>query len=50
MAAVLSTMKGFTDNYLRVEIPADLSLANRCVDVRIVGLADEEEVVRGELA
>lgn len=43
-------MKGFTDNYLRVEIPADLSLANRCVDVRIVGLADEEEVVRGELA
>ncbi len=42
-------MKGFTDNYLRVEVPADETLANKVVDVRIAGFADEEELMKGEI-
>lgn len=42
-------MKGFTDNYLRVEVPADKSLVNKVVGVRLMGFADEEELMKGEL-
>lgn len=40
-------MSGFTDNYLRVEIEADNSLANKVVPVRLVEWAGE--VMKGEL-
>ncbi len=32
---------GFTENYARVALPMDLSLANEIVDVRITGIEDE---------
>ncbi|MDE5822545.1 MAG: tRNA (N(6)-L-threonylcarbamoyladenosine(37)-C(2))-methylthiotransferase MtaB [Paramuribaculum sp.] len=40
-------MWGFTDNYLKVKLPADSRLANKIVDVRIGGYSDEE--VEGEI-
>ena len=41
------TMGGFTDNYLRVSLPADASLDNRIVTVRLLENLGEE--VRGEV-
>ncbi|MDE7024778.1 MAG: tRNA (N(6)-L-threonylcarbamoyladenosine(37)-C(2))-methylthiotransferase MtaB [Paramuribaculum sp.] len=41
-------MSGFTDNYLRVEIKADSSLANKVVPVRLTEWAGE--VMKGELS
>lgn len=43
-------MKGFTDNYLRVELPADERLFNRIVRVRLVEPLGEDDLVKGELA
>lgn len=40
-------IKGFTDNYLRVEVPGDAALANKVVDVRLTGFAGEEELMKG---
>lgn len=42
-------MLGFTDNYLRVEIDAQPSLANTVVDVRLTALSADGETVRGEV-
>ena len=42
-------MKGFTDNYLRVEVPADESLVNRVAMVRLVEPTGEDDLIRGEL-
>ena len=42
-----NTMGGFTDNYLRVSLPADASLDNRIVPVRLLENLGEE--VRGEV-
>ena len=42
-------MRGFTDNYLRVELPADEKLFNRVAAVRLVAPAEEEGIVKGEL-
>lgn len=44
------TMKGFTDNYLRVEVPADESLVNRVAMVRLVEPTGEDDLIKGELA
>ena len=35
-------MSGFTDNYLKVNMPLDTSLANKIVNVRITGGNGEE--------
>lgn len=43
------TMKGFTDNYLRIEVPADESLVNRVAMVRLVEPTGEDDLIRGEL-
>lgn len=43
-------MKGFTDNYLRVELPADSSLFNRVVPVKLVAPTGEDDLIKGELA
>ena len=43
-------MKGFTDNYLRVELPADERLFNRIARVRLVEPLGEDDLVKGELA
>lgn len=40
-------MHGFTDNYIKVAIPADRSLANRVVNVRLTENLGEE--VKGEV-
>lgn len=42
-----STMSGFTDNYLRVSLPADAALDNKMVSVRLVENLGEE--IRGEV-
>lgn len=42
-------MKGFTDNYLRVEVPADESLVNRVAMVRLVEPTGEDDLIRGEV-
>lgn len=44
------TMKGFTDNYLRIEVPADESLVNRVAMVRLVEPTGEDDLIKGELA
>lgn len=43
------SMAGFTDNYLRVEIAPDSSLANRIVPVKMTGVASDGEHLRGEV-
>ena len=40
-------MHGFTDNYLRVEVPSDPSLANKIVPVELGGISDDVETVNG---
>lgn len=40
-------MHGFTDNYIKVEIPADAALANRVVPVRLLESTGEE--MKGEV-
>lgn len=42
-------MSGFTDNYLRVHLPADAGLENMVVPVRLVELGDDD-IIKGELA
>ncbi len=42
-------MKGFTDNYLRVELEADESLVNHVVPVRLTGIKEKGELLEGEL-
>ncbi len=42
-------MKGFTDNYLRVELAADESLVNHVVPVRLTGIKEKGELLEGEL-
>lgn len=44
------TMKGFTDNYLRIEVPADESLVNRVAMVRLVEPTGEDDLIKGEWA
>ena len=41
-------IKGFTDNYLRVEVPADDALVNKVVDVRLCEVVDDG-LIRGEV-
>lgn len=41
-------IKGFTDNYLRVEVPASDSIVNKVVPVRLVEIAGED-LIKGEL-
>lgn len=44
-------MTGFTDNYLKVTVEgAPMKLDNTIVDVRITGMADGSEEMKGELA
>lgn len=43
-------MHGFTDNYLRVNLAPDPALANRIVNVRLLGLCDRDLSVDAELA
>lgn len=42
-----NVMHGFTDNYLRVEVPSDSSLANKIVPVELGGISDDVETVNG---
>lgn len=42
-------MRGFTDNYLRVEVPADEALVNTVVPVRLVKPKGEDDIIIGEL-
>lgn len=42
-----NVMHGFTDNYLRVEVPSDPSLANKIVPVELGGISDDVETVNG---
>ena len=44
-----SVMRGFTDNYLRVEVPADEALVNTVVPVRLVKPKGEDDIIIGEL-
>jgi threonylcarbamoyladenosine tRNA methylthiotransferase MtaB len=41
-------MVGYTDNYIRVEVPLRLDMLNRIVPVKLVEILDDE-FVRGEL-
>ena len=43
----LPALSGFTDNYIRTEVPAEAALAGRVVEVRLASL--EGDVVQGEL-
>lgn len=44
-----NTMFGFTDNYIRVAIPADPALANRIVDVELSGsVTTDEDALNGK--
>lgn len=42
-----NVMHGFTDNYLRVEVASDPSLANKIVPVELGGISDDVETVNG---
>ena len=42
-------MRGFTDNYLRGEVPADEALVNTVVPVRLVKPKGEDDIIIGEL-
>ena len=42
-------MRGFTDNYLRVEVPADEALVNTVVPVRLIKPKGEDDIIIGEL-
>lgn len=42
-----NVMHGFTDNYLRVEVPSDPSLANKIVPVELGCISDDVETVNG---
>ena len=37
-------MHGFTDNYIRVNVQPDMSLANRIVNVKLLKLNDDLSV------
>ena len=42
-------MRGFTDNYLRVEVPADEALVSTVVPVRLIKPKGEDDIIIGEL-
>lgn len=42
-------MKGFTDNYLRVAVPADASLANTIAQVRLVEPLGHDDLINAEI-
>lgn len=42
-------MSGFTDNYLKVEVPANMSLDNTMVNVRLDEVINNGEEVKGEI-
>ena len=42
-------MKGFTDNYLRVAVPAIHDLANCIVDVRLIEPLGHDDLIKGEI-
>ena len=42
-------MKGFTDNYLRVAVPADANLANTIVQVRLVEPLGHDDLIKAEI-
>lgn len=42
-------MSGFTDNYLKVEIPSTPELSNTVVPVKLIELLDDGEVMKGAL-
>ncbi|MBS7352648.1 MAG: tRNA (N(6)-L-threonylcarbamoyladenosine(37)-C(2))-methylthiotransferase MtaB [Candidatus Limisoma sp.] len=42
-------MKGFTDNYLRVAVPAINDLANCIVDVRLIEPLGHDDLIKGEI-
>ena len=42
-------MKGFTDNYLRVAVPAINDLANCIVDVRLIEPLGHDDIIKGEI-
>ena len=42
-------MHGFTDNYLRVELPADDRLSNRMLVVRLDGFGHDVETIKGSI-
>lgn len=43
-------MNGFTDNYIKVEVSADISLAGKIVPVRLGDADPSGEFVKGEIA
>ena len=43
-------MNGFTDNYIRVEVPNRPDLDNRIVQVKLGGLNEAGDALVGELA
>ena len=42
-------MKGFTDNYLRVAVPADQRLSNTIVNVRLVEPLGHDDLIKAEI-
>ena len=42
-------MKGFTDNYLRVAVPADTRLSNTIVNVRLVEPLGHDDLIKAEI-
>ena len=42
-------MNGFTDNYIRVEVPNRPDLDNRIVQVALSGFNKEEDALMGEI-
>ena len=42
-------MKGFTDNYLRVAMPADTRLSNTIVNVRLVEPLGHDDLIKAEI-
>ena len=42
-------MKGFTDNYLRVAVPADTRLSNTIVNVRLVESLGHDDLIKAEI-
>lgn len=42
-------MKGFTDNYLRVAVPADTRLSNTILNVRLVEPLGHDDLIKAEI-
>lgn len=43
------TMYGFTDNYVRVELPVDNSLDNHIVEVKLLHMSEDKHAMLGEI-